>query len=76
MILDRCDKAAHRLPNHIVLLHRSRQCNCPKLVRQLFSRDARIAPRLTLAEQYEPSGWLRPHARDPLAGEQMLLAWG
>ena len=75
-ILDRCDRAAMRLPSHIVLLHRSRQCNCPKLVRQFFSRDARIAPRLTLAEQFAPSGWLKVRDRAPLAGEQLSLAWG
>jgi phosphoribosyl 1,2-cyclic phosphodiesterase len=75
-ILDRCERSASRLPSHIVLLHRSRQCNCPKLVRRLFSRDARIAPRLTLADQFEPSGWLKIHPREPLAGEQLSLAWG
>ena len=75
-ILDRCEKGGMRLPRHIVLLHRSRQCNCPKLMRQLFARDARIAPRLTLADQFEPSGWLKVRDRDPLAGEQLSLAWG
>lgn len=75
-ILDRCERAAMRLPSHIVLLHRSRQCNCPRMVRQLFSRDARIAPRLTLAEQFVPSGWLKMRERAPLAGEQLSLAWG
>ena len=52
-----------RLPQHIVLLHRSRECNCPKLMRRLFEQDPRIAPRLTLAEQHEPTGWLRVHAQ-------------
>ena len=75
-ILDRCERAGMRLPRHIVLLHRSRQCNCPKLMRQLFARDARIAPRLTLADQFTPSGWLKVRDRDPLAGEQLSLAWG
>ena len=75
-VLDRCERAGMRLPSHIVLLHRSRECNCPKLMRQLFSRDARIAPRLTLADQFEPSGWLKVHDRAPLVGEQMSLAWG
>ncbi|MEI8198210.1 MAG: MBL fold metallo-hydrolase [Phycisphaerae bacterium] len=51
----------HRLPKHIVLLHRSRECNCPQLLRRLFEQDDRIAPRLTLAEQYAPTGWLRVH---------------
>lgn len=47
-----------RLPRHVVLLHRSRDCNCPDLVRSLFSRDARIASRLVLAEPFTRSEWL------------------
>jgi phosphoribosyl 1,2-cyclic phosphodiesterase len=70
-ILDR----AKYLPDHIVLLHRSRQCNCPKLVRKLFSKDARIAPRLILAEQFERTHWLRPRCITPATGEQLLLAF-
>jgi phosphoribosyl 1,2-cyclic phosphodiesterase len=75
-ILDRCQDEGRRLPAHIVLLHRSRQCNCPQLLRRLFARDARIAPRLTLAEQYSASPWLRCCRQAPLRGEQLMLAWG
>jgi phosphoribosyl 1,2-cyclic phosphodiesterase len=75
-ILDRCERTGSPIPAHIVLLHRSRQCNCPNLVRKLFSRDARIAPRLTLAEQFEPSGWLRARPAQAVAGEQLMLGWG
>lgn len=74
-ILRRCESAGKKLPSHIVLLHRSRQCNCPKLVRTLFERDRRIAPRLTLAEQFTRTGWLRPRSTAPLPGEQLGLAW-
>ena len=70
-ILDR----AQRLPDHIVLLHRSRQCNCPKLVRKLFCKDARIAPRLVLAEQFERTHWLRPRSIMPATGEQLMFAF-
>lgn len=45
-------------PGHIVLLHRSRQCNCPDLLRRLFEGDARLTPRLTLTEQTQPTAWL------------------
>jgi len=73
-ILDRCQRRARPLPRHIVLLHRSRQCNCPRLLRSLFGRDKRIAPRLTLAEQYVRTEWLRagPYRRR-LVGEQLTL---
>ena len=75
-ILDRCEIEGARLPAHVVLLHLSRECNCPKLLRKLFSRDARIAGRLTLAEQFERSEWLRPSPLRPLVGEQLVLGWG
>jgi phosphoribosyl 1,2-cyclic phosphodiesterase len=70
-ILDR----ARRLPDHIVLLHRSQECNCPELLHKLFSSDNRIAPRLTLAQQHERSPWLGRTHRAPLVGEQLTLAF-
>jgi phosphoribosyl 1,2-cyclic phosphodiesterase len=75
-VLDRAQSTAAPLPSHIVLLHRSRQCNCPTLLRKLFTNDPRIAPRLVLSEQFERTDWLRPKGGVPLAGEQMVLAWG
>lgn len=65
---------ARRLPDHIVLLHRSIECNCPNLLHSLFSSDDRIAPRLTLAQQHERSPWLGRTNRPALAGEQLTLA--
>ncbi len=62
-VLDRCEKRQLGLPQNVVLLHRSRQCNCPNLLRALFARDARIAPRLVLTEQYERTEWIRPRGR-------------
>ncbi len=70
-LLDR----AFRLPDHIVLLHRSQECNCPDLVQRLFSTDQRIAPRLTLAHQHERSPWLGRTDRPPYLGEQLTLAF-
>lgn len=67
----RCECAGKRLPRHVVLLHRSRDCNCPELLRELFKRDRRIASRLTLSEQHEPTPWLR--AGGVMAGEQLGL---
>jgi phosphoribosyl 1,2-cyclic phosphodiesterase len=75
-VLDRCEKRGLALPEHIVTLHRSRQCNCPKLLRSVFARDARIHQRLTLAEQFVRTAWLRPRESMPLIGEQLRLAWG
>jgi phosphoribosyl 1,2-cyclic phosphodiesterase len=68
-LLDR----ARQLPDHIVLLHRSQECNCPNLVRRLFSTDRRIASRLTLAHQHERSPWLGRMDRQSFVGEQLTL---
>lgn len=70
-LLDR----AHRLPDHIVLLHRSQECNCPDLVRKLFTADRRIAARLTLAHQHERSPWLGRTARESQVGEQLRFVF-
>jgi len=75
-VFDRCEKSLRRLPSHVVLLHRSRDCNCPNLLREFFSKDPRIAPRLTLAEHTTPTGWLSPSPREPVKGEQMSLMFG
>jgi phosphoribosyl 1,2-cyclic phosphodiesterase len=76
-ILDRTGEVCgpDHLPRHIVLLHRSRECNCPKLLHRLFTSDPRIAPILTLSHQHEPTPWLttrRPRAQHV---QQLALAW-
>ena len=63
-----------RLPRHIVLLHRSRQCNCPNLLRRLFAQDQRIAPVLTLADQHARTQWLHVGGPRPQVAEQLSLA--
>jgi hypothetical protein len=74
-ILDRAQRVRGCLPSHIVLLHRSRQCNCPKVVRHLFHQDPRVAERLTLSDQYRRTDWLRPVSAKPRSGEQLTLNW-
>jgi phosphoribosyl 1,2-cyclic phosphodiesterase len=75
LILDRAQTQRGRLPDHIVLLHRSRECNCPDLLRSLFSKDRRIAPRLTLAEPFQRTPWLRRKDLQPATGEQLMLSF-
>lgn len=72
-ILDQAQRQGGELPRHIVLLHRSRQCNCPKLLRELFSADRRIGQRLVLAEQDRPTPWLGAKSRPVYS--QMELQW-
>jgi len=75
-LFDRAGQRGGRLPDHVALLHRSRQCNCPDLVRKFFSRDPRIAARLTLSDQFTRTEWLRRREVEPACGEQLLLGWG
>lgn len=75
-VFDRCARHGRRPPRHVVLLHRSRQCNCPHTLRRTFAADPRLPDRLTLAEQDRRTEWI--DAADPLpplVGEQMTLAF-
>lgn len=45
-------------PAHIVLLHRSRQCNCPKLVARMYESQAMLTTNVVLSEQDSPSPWM------------------
>ncbi len=60
-------------PHHVVLLHRSRQCNCPIKLTALFQTDARIAPILTLSHQYQRTEWMGAPDRKALPGEQLSM---
>ena len=63
-----------RPPEHIVLLHLSRQCNHPAAARSAFSAHPELAGRLCITSQFEPSQWLRVNrATEPLIGEQLLM---
>lgn len=52
-------------PRSIVLLHRSRQCNCPNLLRQMYATDPHLHERLHLSEQDTPSPWIVTRADIP-----------
>jgi phosphoribosyl 1,2-cyclic phosphodiesterase len=42
--------------SQIALLHRSQQCNCPELLRELYTQKApHLVDRLTLTEQHQPT---------------------
>jgi phosphoribosyl 1,2-cyclic phosphodiesterase len=75
-VFDRSQRLHRTLPAHVVLLHRSRECNCPVVLRQLFNRDVRIDGRLTLGEQFHRSPWLGPTDRPAVTGEQLMLSLG
>lgn len=51
------DRSPPGTPRHVVLLHRSRQCNDPQIVRSLFEAEPRLVKRVTLTEQRRRSRW-------------------
>lgn len=63
-----------RPPRHVVLLHLSRQCNRPDLVRRLYADDPAVADRLCVTRQHARTDWLRLDAAAPvLVGEQLPM---
>ncbi len=43
---------------HVVLLHLSRQCNDPTLIREMYRATPELAARLTITSQGSPTGWM------------------
>jgi phosphoribosyl 1,2-cyclic phosphodiesterase len=72
-LFNRCIATRNDLPRHVALLHRSRQCNCPNLVREVFSQDSRLPGRLTLAEQFTPTDWMTATPTNFFAEKQLEL---
>jgi len=62
-------------PQHVVLLHRSSQCNDPAIVKQTFEKDARFARRVVLTQQRRRTRLIRIKPLQALHREQMRLAF-
>ncbi|MCC5830247.1 MAG: MBL fold metallo-hydrolase [Phycisphaeraceae bacterium] len=60
-------------PRWVVLLHRSRQCNHPDRVREVFGRDDRLAGRVILTDQRRRSAWIRLEPRAAVITAQQCL---
>ncbi|MAE63782.1 MAG: hypothetical protein CMJ18_05875 [Phycisphaeraceae bacterium] len=58
-------------PRTVVLLHRSAQCNRPRLIHDMFAQDERLANRVVLAEQRRITQWLKCGHADSLTGNQL-----
>jgi phosphoribosyl 1,2-cyclic phosphodiesterase len=54
-LVRRCPRGV--TPRHVVLLHRSRQCNDPEVVREVFARDPSVFSRVVLSEQRRRTRW-------------------
>lgn len=53
------DKSPHGNPRHVVLLHRSQQCNHAMKVRRVFERDPELIKRVTLTDQRKRTRWIK-----------------
>ncbi len=61
-------------PQHIVLLHRSAQCNDPAIVLRVFAQDQSIARRTRLTHQRRRSRWFVADAL-PTSTEAQMKLW-
>ncbi len=68
-----CRKSAGGQPHHIVLLHRSSQCNCPQVVQQVFNQDPAMGGRVKMTEQRRRSRWFHVEAVRQVRATQMGL---
>jgi hypothetical protein len=62
-------------PEHIVLLHRSRQCNHPVTLRRVFEHDPALAKRITLTDQRRRSRWIEARPLPEMRRRQLRLGW-
>jgi len=68
------DKSPHGNPRHVVLLHRSQQCNHPMKVKRVFERDPELSKRVTLTDQRKRTRWINLKPMHRMQREQMTLA--
>jgi len=75
--LDAVQRIARRsptgLPRHVVLLHRSSDCNSPHHVRRVFRRDPALLDRVTLTQQRRRTKWFKLSPMDAAMREQIRL---
>ncbi len=69
------DKSPIGSPQHVVLLHGSRQCNHENIIRRVFAQDPRLKDRITLTHQRRRTRWLTVRPLQPMAHGQMRLGF-
>jgi phosphoribosyl 1,2-cyclic phosphodiesterase len=74
-LLDRCRCESKPAPRQIVLLHRSQQCNCPRIVQRTFAGEPRLAGRVILSDQHRPTQWIHAGVPMPGVGEQLVMSF-
>lgn len=69
------DRSGDRSPQHVVLLHRSNQCNEPALVEQVFNQDPGIGRRVVLTHQRRRTKWIEVKRSKASRANQMRLGF-
>ena len=67
------DKSHEKSVRHVVLLHRSRQCNTPEIVQTTFAQDARLTDRVVIADQRRRTRWFTARSPEPDVPPPALL---
>lgn len=67
------DASPHGNPRHIVLLHRSQQCNHPTKVKRVFERDPTLAKRIILTDQRKRTRWVHVRPMRQVLRSQLRL---
>jgi phosphoribosyl 1,2-cyclic phosphodiesterase len=68
------DASPHGNPRHVVLLHRSSQCNHPTKVRRVFERDPQLIKRVTMTDQRKRTRWINVKPLRQVHRSQLTLA--
>jgi phosphoribosyl 1,2-cyclic phosphodiesterase len=68
----RC-RSPHGNPRHVVLLHRSSQCNHPTKVKRVFERDPVLFKRVILTEQRKRTRWVHVRPMKQVLRAQLCL---
>lgn len=68
------DRSPHGNPRHVLLLHRSSQCNHETKVRRVFERDPALAKRTIQTQQRRRTRWVRVRPMRQVLRRQLCLA--
>ncbi len=66
-------QSPHGNPRHVVLLHRSQQCNHPMKVRRVFEQDPQLYKRIILTEQRRRTRWVHVKPMPAIMRLQMCI---
>ena len=72
-VLKITEKSPPANPQHVVLLHRSQQCNCPTVIDAVFRQAPHVHRRIRLTEQRRRSRWFTATAMPQVQHKQLMF---